>query len=151
MFLKTVAEKHGMAGTHPYSKWANMMQRCYNPNVPNYCNYGGRGITVCDEWHEFKNWYNDMWSTYEDGLLLDRIDNEKPYSKDNCRWTTMIEQHKNKRNNIWYRYKGEPIIQKDLLRLLDLNHTTMYLRKKKGWELHRVFGVEKGSISRLVS
>jgi hypothetical protein len=75
-----------------------MKNRCQNPNVHNYESYGGRGITVCDEWQRFEPFYEwAMSNGYRDHLTLDRKDNFAGYSPDNCRWATMKEQQNNKR------------------------------------------------------
>lgn len=90
---------HGESKTRLFQIWCNMRNRCYNPNVTRYDDYGGRGITVCDEWlHDFtafRNWA--LSSGYSDELTLDRIDNDKGYSPDNCRWATWHEQRMNQR------------------------------------------------------
>lgn len=82
------------------SKWGSMITRCTNPNNPNYKNYGGRGITVCEEWRKFANFFE--WSLkngYKPGLSIDRIDSNKDYCPDNCRYITLEEQQRNRRNN----------------------------------------------------
>lgn len=89
-----------------YAAWNGMKDRCSNPNSLFYKNYGGRGIKVCDEWDSFDNFYNDMVSSYKKGLVLDRIDNAKGYSKENCRWTTWINSNNNTRRNRFISYKG---------------------------------------------
>lgn len=92
---------HGMRNTPMYSVWAAMKARCTNPNDRSYQNYGGRGITVCEEWiNSFQNFYNDMVDGYQDGVILDRIDNDGDYSKGNCRWTDMSVSNHNKRKRI---------------------------------------------------
>lgn len=73
---------------HPFRNiWDDMKQRCSNPKCPAWPHYGGRGITYCPEWEHFANFANDMWPRPE-GLELDRRENDKGYSKDNCRWST---------------------------------------------------------------
>lgn len=95
--------KHGMASERGdnrlYRIWANMKTRCSNKNVSSYNDYGGRGISVCDEWSSsFPSFYE--WSVnhgYADSLVIDRIDNDMGYSPENCRWITVAENNKNKR------------------------------------------------------
>lgn len=81
-------------------KWASMKTRCTNPNCSNYANYGGRGIKICDEWQKFSAF--SEWSLnngFEPGLSLDRIDPNKGYNPENCRYITMEEQQRNRRDN----------------------------------------------------
>lgn len=80
---------------HLYGTWSGMLQRCNNPNNLHYKNYGGRGITVCAEWHSADAFIGDMLGTYEVGLTLDRINSDLGYSKDNCRWATKEVQAQN--------------------------------------------------------
>jgi len=92
---------HNQSRTRLYSIWQSMKQRCYDENVQEYHYYGGRGITICDEWLKgFKGFYK--WSTengYTKNLTIDRINNYKGYSPNNCRWLTIKEQNRNKREN----------------------------------------------------
>jgi hypothetical protein len=92
-----------------YSILNKMKSRCYNLNHEAYDRYGGKGITICDEWFvdskSFFNWA--MSNGYEDGLTIDRIDNEKGYSPDNCRWVTRAEQNRNRSNNRMITLFGE--------------------------------------------
>jgi hypothetical protein len=92
-------EKHNLSRTKIYNTWISMKDRCFNKNNRNYKNYGGRGITVCDEWRKsFLTFYNDMGKRPSE-KSLDRIDNNGNYCKNNCRWATPKEQNRNTRRN----------------------------------------------------
>ncbi len=111
---------HGMRNTRLYGIYANMKQRCENPNNPRYESYGGRSITVCPEWlgeHGFENFADwSMANGYADNLALDREDNNKGYSPDNCRWVTDDIQRNNQRKTIWIEISG---IKKNLKQWTD--------------------------------
>ena len=81
------------------SRWRDMIRRCYNKNRRDYSRYGGKGITVCERWDSFDNFLQDMEDGFSDNLTLERIDYEKGYSPENCRWATYTEQNRNKINN----------------------------------------------------
>lgn len=92
---------HGKSETALYRVWASMKARCLNPDEPAYPNYGGRGITVCEEWRDsFTAFYDWAIKDYRKGLTLDRMNVNGGYSPDNCRWVTRKEQARNKRNNV---------------------------------------------------
>lgn len=91
--LSTVWQEH-----QNINSWAAMMDRCYNGKNPAYRNYGGRGITVCTQWHNFQSFYGDM-DTRDKGMTLDRVNNEGNYTPGNCRWATRHEQSRNSRQN----------------------------------------------------
>lgn len=91
-----------------YGSYHSMMDRCYREKSANYGFYGGRGIKVCEEWHNieaFEKWCKE--SGFSQGLSLDRINPEKDYSPDNCRWATAKEQANNRRNTLYLTYNGE--------------------------------------------
>lgn len=98
----TANHKHKMSHTRLYEIWQGMKSRCYNSHDPRYSRYGGRGITVCDEWQkDFNIFYS--WAVengYAENLTIDRIDNESGYSPDNCRWADAEMQGRNRSSNI---------------------------------------------------
>jgi hypothetical protein len=87
LIRESINTTHKQTGTKTYITWIGLLGRCENKNNAKYKNYGGRGITVCERWHKFENFYKDMGEKPE-GLQIDRIDVNKGYYKDNCRWVT---------------------------------------------------------------
>lgn len=99
---------HGLRHSRIYSIWSNMHSRCHNPNTPRYSDYGGRGVGVCSEWGDFLEFHKwAILNGYSDELSIDRIDNNKGYSPDNCRWVTMSEQLNNRRNTVLITFNGK--------------------------------------------
>ena len=101
----SMKKTHGMSETRFYKIWVGMRQRCYNEKDTGYKYYGGRGITVCDRWKKFENFYDDMYESYlkhveehgEENTSIDRIDNNGNYESSNCRWTNQTKQLINQR------------------------------------------------------
>lgn len=122
--------KHGLSRHPLYANWFSMIDRCTNPKNEGYHRYGGRGISVCDEWassfKKFIEW--GMQNGYKKGLQLDRIDNNGNYSPENCRFVTVKENSKNRRNNLMYSYKGETKMLIDWAEQVGLKYTTLYMR-----------------------
>lgn len=129
---------HGMSNTRIYGVWLQMRGRCRHSYGKDIKVYQGRNITVCEEWNkDFMSFYN--WSIengYNDDLTIDRIDNEKGYSPQNCRWITNSEQQLNKRNTVKVLYNDEEIPLVELCRKLNFNYKLAHARyirmKKKG-------------------
>lgn len=119
--------KHGMYNTKLYHAWYAILERCNNPKDQAYKNYGGRGIRVCERWLEFKNFFADMGERPK-GKSIDRIDNDGPYSPENCRWATREEQRNNTRSNRFYTYKGEKLSLRQWARRYKIDHRTLAYR-----------------------
>lgn len=124
---RTFNRRHGKYKTLSYAIWESMLQRCTNKNDRAFKNYGGRGITVCDEWRkDFMNFWSDMGEKPK-GLSIDRIDNDGPYCKENCRWATRQQQLSNtrkshKEGNIygtWRMVENTPISKKSLFECIN--------------------------------
>lgn len=106
--------KHNLTNHRLYQTWNGMIQRCNNKNSKNYKHYGARGINVCDEWLNVQSFINDMYPSYKEGLSIDRIDNNKGYSKDNCRWSDKSTQVRNTRriqSNSTTGYRGVSVLK----------------------------------------
>jgi hypothetical protein len=112
--ISLVNTKHGMTNTSTYRSWQSMNKRCTNKNDPMYYLYGGSGVSVCDEWYSFEQFYADMGKRPK-GCSLDRIDGSKGYSADNCRWATPREQALNrsttKHDSISYNGKTQALTE----------------------------------------
>lgn len=122
-----------------YRKWQDMKKRCYNPKVDRYKNYGLLGIRVCDEWKDdFLNFYN--WSIengWEEGLTIERKDNDKNYCPENCKYITHLEQHYNKKNTVFVTINGVKISLVELLyrnNMID-KRRTIWIGLKQGKDI----------------
>ena len=125
--------KHGMFNTKMYCAWVHMRQRCNNPKCKSYQDYGGRGITVCEEWNTFINFYDwAMANGYEESLTLDRIDNDENYEPDNCRWVSMSVQENNKRNNHFVEYRGQRMTISQCARAANVSRNALNYRLMMG-------------------
>lgn len=123
---------HGFGHHILYSTWYNMQQRCKNPKAKQYCDYGGRGITVCERWNVIGNFIADMSPTYIKGLTLDRIENNKGYSPENCKWSTHHEQKRNMRKNINITIEGRTQCLTDWCLEFGLNYAMVNMRIRTG-------------------
>lgn len=139
-------ETHGLTKSHArlYAIWHSIKQRClYEKNI-SYKNYGGRGITICDEWkNDFLSFYN--WAI-ENGYdfnckrgkcTIDRIDNNGNYEPNNCRWVDIDTQAKNKRNNRYIEFNGETKTITQWAKIFGLSHTTIIDRLKAGYTFEK--------------
>jgi|SRR5215831_9204336 len=128
---------HGLAHLPEYSIWQAMKRRCNNPKHPDYRNYGGRGITVCDAWqNSFLVFLAEMGPRPASGLTIERastltierVDNDGPYSKTNCVWTSYVVQGNNRRVNRRVTYEGKSYTVAQLARHLDMSYSKAYDR-----------------------
>jgi hypothetical protein len=126
---------HGMSGTKLYHVWMSMKARCSNPKSEYYHVYGGRGIRVCERWQGkdgFQNFLADMGPKPQ-GHSLDRINNDGPYSPENCRWATAIEQQNNTSNSRWIDLGDRRVTVAQAARLAGLMPGTILYRLDHGW------------------
>ena len=127
-----------------YRIWAGAKYRCNKPTANNYKYYGGKGITFCKEWERFAPFCKWALSNgYKEGLTLDRIDNKKGYSPDNCRWVTITEQTNNRSTNTNYTFNGETHTLSEWSKMYGLNYDTVLTRfsnGKRGNELFKPTG-----------
>ena len=121
--------KHKLSHSRIYCIYHNMLERCNNQNNSHYCYYGERGIKVCEEWSNKKDGFLSFYdwaikNGYTDELTIDRINNNGDYDPNNCRWTDMKTQNRNKRSNRILTYNGENYIMKDLAQKLGIKYST---------------------------
>lgn len=136
---KDVTTIHSGRKTRLYSIWDNMKSRCNNPNKDSYRNYGGRGIKVCPEWlHDFSAFRDWALSNgYDDDLTLDRIDNDKGYTPENCRWETRSNQNRNQRKNYMITYNGATKTLEEWASIYEIASGTLYSRIQRGWNIEK--------------
>lgn len=153
-YTRSVTHKtHGKTNTRIYRIYRNMLCRCLNKNREAYKNYGGRGITVCDDWLGKDGFYNfSKWAYhngYSDCLTLDRTDNNLDYSPDNCKWSTRKEQSNNRRSNKVYQYKGEVLNIRQLSDKYKIPYETLRARLVKyGFTVEEAINVARSSKKR---
>lgn len=130
---------HGLRGTRLYKIWQGMKQRCHCPSSVHYERYGSRGITVCDEWrNDFKSFYDwAMANGYSDDLSIDRIDNDKGYFPENCRWASNKDQQSNLRSNRLLTLNGETHTLSEWASIKGVSKATICSRLKRGWSIEK--------------
>jgi hypothetical protein len=121
-----------------FEVWRQMLRRCYASSYCSFAHYGARGIVVSERWREsFANFLSDMGGR-PPGCTLDRIDNDGPYSAENCRWATWTEQQNNKRNNVRIKFRGRTLTVREWERELGFSNGTIKARLgKHGWSPER--------------
>lgn len=133
------ATKHGGKKTRLYHIWEGMKSRCLNRAERSYKDYGGRGITVCEEWAQsfgaFRDWA--LANGYRDDLTIDRIDNDGNYCPENCHWATKKEQGNNRRSNRKITHNGETHTLTQWAELIGIKRETLSQRLRNGWSVER--------------
>ena len=129
--------KTTMYKTPEYRIWISMNDRCYNEKSVVFHNYGGRGITVCTRWRESMQAFYDDMGPRPDGYTLDRINNDGPYSLENCRWATMKEQQNNRRDNHMLTYDGKTMTISQWADFLGVTQNLLNRRLHMGWSDER--------------
>lgn len=129
---------HGRSKTPEYVAWTNMLHRCQNPDDQDYHSYGGRGITVCHRWLTFVNFYADIGDRPSPKHTLERIDNGRDYSPENCRWATRAEQASNRRTSHRLTFQGKTLTAAQWSRLLGINYGTICQRIRCGLPVEQI-------------
>lgn len=138
------ATVHGGQKTRLYEIWCAMKARCNRRTDESYKDYGGRGITVCDEWansfEAFRKWA--LSNGYQNNLSIDRKDNDGPYCPENCRWATAKQQNNNQRSNRVITHNGESHTIAEWAELVGIKYDTLRRRLNKGWSVERALTTE---------
>lgn len=136
---------HNLSQSRLYGIHQNMLDRCFRKNELAYRDYGGRGITVCEEWkNDFMSFYNwSMENGYSDELTIDRIDNNGNYEPSNCRWATKAQQARNTRKNVYFTYNGITKTISEWARDFGIPLTTFRRRIKQNRPLEEIISKER--------
>lgn len=124
---------HKMSETSLYKVWENMKTRCFNPKSNRFYRYGGRGITICDEWLDFKSFSEwALLNGYKDGLSLERKNIDKDYEPGNCCWIPIEKQAQNKSNTVWITYQDKKMCMAEFSKIANVSINVIRNRLKKG-------------------
>lgn len=138
------SKTHGLSKSKFYRVWRGMLNRCLNHNQKCYPRYGGRGIKIDERWLKFENFRDDMLPSYQEGLMLERRDNEKNYSKDNCEWATQLVQANNTRTNKFIETPWGRMTVAAAARKSGLKYGALESRVNAGWPFEKLFIPSRG-------
>lgn len=130
--------RHGLSGTKIQAIYHQMKQRCFNPNNAAFKYYGERGITVCDRWKNSIEFFVQDMGHPPQGMTLDRIDTNKSYSPENCRWATRAQQMSNRRCNRFIEFNGKRQTAMEWSKDTGIPHQTIYQRIDLGWDIEKI-------------
>lgn len=139
--------EHNMSRTSTHLAWQAMLYRCTNPNSDCFHNYGGRGISVCDRWKSFANFFDDM-GVCPPQRSIDRINNDGNYEPGNCRWATIKEQSNNRRTNRFMLLDGRRMTVAQWAEEMGICRETLYQRLSKGWSDQMALKTPQGRLTR---
>lgn len=142
--IANLNKSHEMTKTPLYEVWCGIKQRCEYKKHVAYKRYGGRGIKIANEWLDFKNFYNDMFSGYAKGLSIDRINVDGDYSKENCVWSNLLEQANNKRNNLMVTLDGDTDTLPNMCRKHGIKYMKAYWMHRCGKSIEEIIKHLKG-------
>jgi hypothetical protein len=134
---RTQLTTHGLTGHPLHSTWMRMRNRCLNEKSDDFPRYGGRGITICERWESFAAFVKDMGLRPSPSHSLDRIDNDGPYSPDNCRWATRVEQSRNRRSNKRVSMDGRTLTLAEWSEVTGIPLSRISVRLTSGWSVER--------------
>ena len=137
---------HGRSKTPEHISWLSMIQRCNWKDHPRFSEWGGRGITVCERWRKFENFYADMGDKPSPKHSIDRIDNSKGYFPENCKWSTNKEQARNRRSSVIVEFQGREMCLKEAAELAGVPYTRTWKRYVEyGWTLDQALNAPRGT------
>jgi hypothetical protein len=136
--FRKLVTKHGAHNSDSYGVWKGLKKRCTRPDRPDWPNYGGRGITVCERWQDFSAFASDMGPRPSKRHSIERINNDGNYEPGNCRWATQKEQANNIRRNVRFNFDGEFLSLEQLTQRMTANigPKALFWRLKSGWPVH---------------
>lgn len=141
--MSVLKTKHASCNSKEYKTWSSIIQRCLNPNNSRFKSYCGAGIDVCDRWKKsFINFIADVGKCPDKKMSLDRINNKKGYSPDNCRWATNTQQARNKNTNRMISMDGETHCLSEWAEILNIPRERIKNRLRRGWDIKRCLSKE---------
>lgn len=143
--IREANSRHSMTDSITHNRWKSMRSRCNQKNSKSYPRYGGRGITICEEWNDFEAFLRDMSECPGDGWTLERKDSDGNYEPSNCKWATRKEQNRNTSRTHLLEFRGESRCVGEWSEILGLDVQTILSRLRRGWDVDKSLGtpVEK--------